>query len=85
MLEVRNIEVSYGAAPALSGVSPLVEEKDLVVVVGPNGAGKTTLINALAGLHLEEGRIAAQGAPRELAAQPHIQRAYLGLDQEASK
>ena len=28
---------------------------------------------------LEEGRIVAEGAPRELAAQPHIQRAYLGL------
>ena len=28
---------------------------------------------------LEEGRIVAEGVPRELAAQPHIQRAYLGL------
>ena len=28
---------------------------------------------------LEEGRIVAQGEPRALAAQPHIQRAYLGL------
>ena len=28
---------------------------------------------------LEEGRIVAKGKPRELAAQPHIQRAYLGL------
>jgi branched-chain amino acid transport system ATP-binding protein len=27
---------------------------------------------------LEEGRIVAEGAPQELAAQPHIQRAYLG-------
>jgi len=27
---------------------------------------------------LEEGRIVAEGAPRELASQPHIQRAYLG-------
>src|SRR5713226_2077013 len=55
MLEVRNIRVSYGAAPAISGVSLFVEEKDLVVVVGPNGAGKTTLINALAGLHPIDG------------------------------
>jgi branched-chain amino acid transport system ATP-binding protein len=31
---------------------------------------------------LEEGRIVAQGTPRELTAQPHIQRAYLGLNQE---
>jgi branched-chain amino acid transport system ATP-binding protein len=28
---------------------------------------------------LEEGRIVAEGSPRELAGQPHIQRAYLGL------
>jgi branched-chain amino acid transport system ATP-binding protein len=31
---------------------------------------------------LEEGRIVAQGSPHELAAQPHIRRAYLGLSQE---
>jgi branched-chain amino acid transport system ATP-binding protein len=29
---------------------------------------------------LEEGRIVAQGEPRELSSQPHIQRAYLGLN-----
>jgi branched-chain amino acid transport system ATP-binding protein len=27
---------------------------------------------------LEEGRIVAEGSPKELASQPHIQRAYLG-------
>jgi branched-chain amino acid transport system ATP-binding protein len=27
---------------------------------------------------LEEGRIAAEGRPQELLAQPHIRRAYLG-------
>ena len=63
MLEVRNIRVSYGAAPAISDVSLLIEENDLVVVVGPNGAGKTTLINALAGLHpVDSGRCAWTGA-----------------------
>ena len=51
MLEARNIQASYGAAPAVSDVSLDVGEGELVVVVGPNGAGKTTLINALAGLH----------------------------------
>jgi branched-chain amino acid transport system ATP-binding protein len=62
MLEVRNIRVSYGAAPAISEVSLLIEEKDLVVVVGPNGAGKTTLINALAGLHpIDSGALRMDG------------------------
>ena len=51
MLEVRNVRVSYGAAPAIVDASLEVSRDDLAVVVGPNGAGKTTLINALAGLH----------------------------------
>ena len=51
MLEVRNVEVKYGAATALRGVSINVAAGELVCVVGPNGAGKSTLINAIAGLH----------------------------------
>ncbi|MGE5668711.1 MAG: ATP-binding cassette domain-containing protein, partial [Betaproteobacteria bacterium] len=50
MLEVRDLRVEYGAAPALWGVSLAIPERKLVCVVGPNGAGKTTLINAIAGL-----------------------------------
>ena len=55
MLEVRNFSVSYGAAPAVSGVNLSVATGMLVVVVGPNGAGKSTLINAIAGLHRPVG------------------------------
>ncbi len=51
MLEVVDLKVNYGAAPALWGVSIQVETGELVCVVGPNGAGKSTLINAIAGLH----------------------------------
>jgi len=66
MLEVANIRVSYGAAPAISDVSLFIEANDLVVVVGPNGAGKTTLINALAGLHpIDSGSLRMEG--RELS------------------
>ncbi|HSW19840.1 MAG TPA: ABC transporter ATP-binding protein [Ramlibacter sp.] len=55
MLEVMNIAVNYGAAPALWDVSLQVGAGELVCVVGPNGAGKTTLINAVAGLHRVRG------------------------------
>ena len=55
MLEARELRVSYGAAPAISGVNLSVAAGSLVVVVGPNGAGKTTLINAIAGLHRPDG------------------------------
>ena len=62
MLEVRNIRVSYGAAPAIVDVSLQVGAGDLVVVVGPNGAGKTTLINAMAGLHrIDAGSLRMEG------------------------
>ena len=62
MLEVRDLEVDYGAAPAVWGVSLDLAAGELVCVVGPNGAGKSTLINALAGLHrASAGRIAMDG------------------------
>lgn len=62
MLEVRDLHVAYGAAPALAGVSLHVAEGELLCVVGPNGAGKTTLINAVAGiLRASSGTIVMAG------------------------
>lgn len=55
MLEVQNLQVNYGAAPAIWDVSLKVEQGELVCVVGPNGAGKSTLINVIAGLHRARG------------------------------
>jgi branched-chain amino acid transport system ATP-binding protein len=55
MLDVANLQVNYGAAPALWDVSIRVDRGELVCVVGPNGAGKSTLINVIAGLHRARG------------------------------
>jgi len=69
MLEVRDLDVAYGRAPALWGASLVLDAGELVCVVGPNGAGKTTLINAIAGLHpARGGRIVMEG--RDLTALP---------------
>jgi branched-chain amino acid transport system ATP-binding protein len=69
MLDVRDLCVSYGAAPALWNVSLSIGAGELVCVVGPNGAGKTTLINAIAGLHrARAGRMTMDG--RDLTALP---------------
>ena len=69
MLEVRDLHVAYGAAPALWGVSLELRAGELLCVVGPNGAGKTTLINTLAGvLRARSGRIEFDG--RDITALP---------------
>jgi branched-chain amino acid transport system ATP-binding protein len=69
MLELRDLQVAYGAARALWGVSLDVKPGELLAVVGPNGAGKTTLVNAIAGiLRARAGTIAFEG--RDLTALP---------------
>ena len=62
MLEVQDLQVAYGAAPALWGVTLELRAGELLCVVGPNGAGKTTLINTLAGIQrARSGRIVFEG------------------------
>ena len=50
MLEVRDLELSYGEARALDRVSLEVEEGEIAAIVGANGAGKSSLIRAIAGI-----------------------------------
>jgi uncharacterized protein (UPF0261 family)/ABC-type branched-subunit amino acid transport system ATPase component len=49
ILEINNLDVHYGRAHALQGVS-LALEKGVIAVVGRNGMGKSTLCNAVTGL-----------------------------------
>jgi len=57
LLEVEKVDVFYGKAQALYGISFEVEEGEFVSLIGPNGAGKTTLFNALSGLVPYRGTI----------------------------
>jgi len=49
-LEVRGIDVFYGAVQAVWDVSFDVEDGEIVTLVGANGAGKTTTLRTVAGL-----------------------------------
>jgi branched-chain amino acid transport system ATP-binding protein len=50
LLEVRDLQVTYGHVEAVRGVSLAVPEGQIVALIGPNGAGKTSILGALAGL-----------------------------------
>lgn len=50
MLEVKNINVSYGLVRVLWDVSLTVREGEMVATVGSNGAGKTTMLKTISGL-----------------------------------
>jgi branched-chain amino acid transport system ATP-binding protein len=49
MLELDDLEVRYGAVPAVRGVSLSVGSGEIVGLVGPNGAGKTTTLLTVMG------------------------------------
>ena len=50
MLEVKDLEVSYGKIVAVKGISFTVEEGEVVTLIGTNGAGKTTTLRTISGL-----------------------------------
>ena len=59
MLRVEEVDLFYGDAQALDGVSLEIGEGTIVAIIGANGAGKTSLIRAIAGMHRPaRGRIA---------------------------
>jgi branched-chain amino acid transport system ATP-binding protein len=57
MLSVRNLDLYYGDAQALSGVSLEVSKGETVAIVGANGAGKSSLIRCIAGMELYQGTV----------------------------
>ena len=50
MINIQNLQKSYGATNALSGIDLTVPGGELFAYLGPNGAGKTTTIRILTGL-----------------------------------
>jgi branched-chain amino acid transport system ATP-binding protein len=62
MLRVENLDLFYGDAQALAGVTLEVPEREIVAIVGANGAGKTSLIRTIAGIErARAGRVLFKG------------------------
>jgi branched-chain amino acid transport system ATP-binding protein len=55
LLEVRDLQVSYGHVEAVQGLSLTVAAGQIVTLIGPNGAGKTSTLAATCGLVAPRG------------------------------
>jgi branched-chain amino acid transport system ATP-binding protein len=81
-LVVENLELFYGDAQALSGVSLEVPRGAIVAIVGANGAGKSSLIRTIAGIEVaRSGRIVFNG--REIQSLESHEICNLGIGQVA--
>ena len=50
MLEIRDLEVNYGAINAIKKISFDVNQGEVIALIGANGAGKTTTLHTITGL-----------------------------------
>ena len=80
LLDVNNLEVSYGLIKAVKGVSFSVDEGEIVALIGANGAGKTTIMHALGGLIAKSGgSVVFDGT--DITATPAHKLVYMGMAQ----
>ena len=50
LLEIKDLNVYYGAIHAIKGISFTVDEGEIVTLIGANGAGKSTILKTISGL-----------------------------------
>jgi len=82
MLTVDGVDLYYGDAQALEGVTLEVPAGEIVAIVGANGAGKSSLIRTIAGLErARAGRVVFKG--REITRLPSHAICDLGIGQVA--
>ncbi|HMN42144.1 MAG TPA: ABC transporter ATP-binding protein [Phycisphaerales bacterium] len=64
MLEVKDLQVAYGAIKAIRGINLVVRIGQIVTLIGANGAGKTTTLRAISGMvRPSAGTITLRGQP----------------------
>ncbi|MEX0655480.1 MAG: urea ABC transporter ATP-binding subunit UrtE [Phycisphaeraceae bacterium] len=78
MLTVSQLNFSYGAVQALSGIDMTIRPAQITCIMGRNGVGKTTLLQNLMGVRRPaSGRIELQG--KDIARWPAHKRVHAGL------
>jgi len=62
ILDVRNINLSFGGVNALTDISFDVREHEVRAIIGPNGAGKSSMLNCINGVYTpQQGEISFRG------------------------
>lgn len=80
MLEIKDLEVYYGAINALKGISFNVEQGEIIALIGANGAGKTTTLHTISGLiPAKRGSVLFNG--KELTKTPAHKIVSMGMAQ----
>jgi urea transport system ATP-binding protein len=78
MLDVNAIDLHYGAAQALRGISLKAEPGKVTCVLGRNGVGKTSLLRAIIGQHpVSKGAINFEG--KDITRLSTVERARHGI------
>lgn len=77
-LNVDNVDLHYGAAQILHGVSIMAEPSSVTCILGRNGVGKTSLLKAITGHHPSSGGSIKIGE-KDLGNSPAHKRAANGI------
>ena len=78
LLEVKNLEKSYGRNRVINNLFLSVNSSEVVVIRGANGSGKTTLLSIISSLiSYDYGTVRIFG--KDLRSDPHAYRSQLAF------
>ena len=78
LLEINDLQVSYGMINAIKGVSFHVEKGEIIALIGANGAGKTTILHTITGLiQAKSGSVIFKG--EDITKVPAHKIVYMGM------